>query len=274
MNNLSKSDLAVTVTDKSVTVTLHTTGESFIINDSDPRFSKLKKCIKDDRWHEVPSYLSGSLFIEQQSNGNMRVKNNRVYVTLRDGREWCVPVDLNNTILEYMNHVIPFMPLVNFAINLAENPDQNAVYGLFQFIEKNNITITQNGNFIAYKGVTYDYKDLRTRTMDNSHGATVEEPREVVNSNPAETCSRGLHVASWDYAHKGYGGEKMIFVEVNPRDVVSVPREYGMAKLRVCRYKVLGDSDGNIDKPLYLTNSEKQNQSATDAQRGAMPLRD
>ena len=63
--------------------------------------------------------------------------------------------------------------------------------------------------------------------------------REKVDKNREQTCSTGLHVASYNYA-KGYSGDVMIMVKVNPRDVVAVPTDYNNEKMRVCQYEVMG----------------------------------
>lgn len=67
--------------------------------------------------------------------------------------------------------------------------------------------------------------------------------RNQVNEDATQTCSHGLHVANWDYAHNVYSAGSdavMLEVEVNPADVVAVPVDYNQAKMRVCKYKVLG----------------------------------
>jgi hypothetical protein len=68
-------------------------------------------------------------------------------------------------------------------------------------------------------------------------GDVVEMPRSEVTFDPSVSCSSGLHVADWGYANGM--GNTVLAVLVNPRDVVSVPTDYGDAKVRVCRYKVL-----------------------------------
>ncbi len=49
-------------------------------------------------------------------------------------------------------------------------------------------------------------------------------------------CSQSL-LSTWDYASTF--GPKTLIVSVNPRDVVSVPKDCGYQKLRTCRYTVL-----------------------------------
>lgn len=62
--------------------------------------------------------------------------------------------------------------------------------------------------------------------------------REDVDPDRNKCCSRGLHVASWEYAAT-YMGEVLIEVQVNPKDVVAVPLDYNFGKMRTCRYRVV-----------------------------------
>ena len=53
-------------------------------------------------------------------------------------------------------------------------------------------------------------------------------------------CSYGFHAGSYDYA-KGYagGGGHLVVVEIDPTDVVSVPKDCSCQKLRTAKYKVV-----------------------------------
>jgi hypothetical protein len=46
------------------------------------------------------------------------------------------------------------------------------------------------------------------------------------------------------------GDDKILDVEVSPADVVAVPTDYNGTKMRVCRFKVVAESQGIIIKPL------------------------
>lgn len=134
---------------------------------------------------------------------------------------------------------MPFEPLVKFAENLLANPSERSVQELFNFLSVNDHPITNKGTFVAYKKVRSSFLDIHSGTMDNSVGKVVSMPRESVNPDCNVTCSYGLHVANWDYAKNHFGSHEdiMLEVEVNPRDVVSVPVDYNSAKMRVCSIK-------------------------------------
>ena len=78
--------------------------------------------------------------------------------------------------------------------------------------------------------------------MDNSLGATVEMERNRVDDDKDRTCSTGLHFCSRDYLDH-FGGERLVIVKINPRDVVSIPSDYNDSKGRACRYEVVDEID-------------------------------
>lgn len=153
-----------------------------------------------------------------------------------DGK--CLPEVLNEKVVEFYENGLPLYPIINFYRNLMENPSEESRKDLFTFLMANKIPITEKGMFRAYKKVKSNFMDSYTGTMDNSVGKVVSMPRERVNPDRTQTCSHGLHVASWEYAAK-YSGEVILEIQINPKDVVSVPIDYNNAKMRVCRYKVV-----------------------------------
>jgi hypothetical protein len=191
------------------------------------------------------------------SHGEFTVVDGNIYVN-----GLVAPTALGNKIVKFSNEGLPFKPLIKFATKIQKNPSFRAVNELFQFLEKNDHPITESGNFIAYKRVREDFKDIHSGTFDNSVGTVVKMERNKVNENPNVTCSHGLHVANWDYAHTQFSSHNpstdvMLEVEVNPADVVAVPTDYNQSKMRVCQYNVLGvvDKENSSDIAVKYTNS-------------------
>jgi hypothetical protein len=215
-------------------------GETHIVSRSDALADRLIKAVKEGKLDEVPALVSTAKRIELFSNGNFVVKNGRVEIN-----GVAAPQVLSDKIVRFSNDGLPFQPLLKFAANLQANPSFRAVNELFSFLEKNDHPITEAGNFIAYKRVRGNFKDIHSGTMDNSVGKTLEIARNQVDEDATRTCSYGLHVANWDYAHTQFASadsmtDVMLEVEVNPADVVAVPVDYSNSKMRVCRYVVLG----------------------------------
>lgn len=84
--------------------------------------------------------------------------------------------------------------------------------------------------------------------ITNTPGETIEVRRTDVDTDPDSYCSTGLHVGSFNYANgfaSTYMGDKVLLVEVDPMDVVSVPRDCDGEKCRCSKYKVLHE----IERP-------------------------
>ena len=226
------------ITDQNIAVNFN--GETYIVKRDSALSDRLIKAIKAQKWDEVPNLVSAAKRLETYSKGNFSVKNGQVMINNQPA-----PTALSNKILRFSDEGLPYKPLLKFAENLQQNPSFRAVSELFQFLEKNDHPITEKGYFIAYKRVKGDFTDIHSGTFDNSVGNVVEMPRNKVDEDCNRTCSYGLHVANWDYAHNQFASSNsrtdvMLEVEVNPADVVAVPSDYNQSKMRVCRYKVLG----------------------------------
>jgi hypothetical protein len=134
----------------------------------------------------------------------------------------------------------PIEPMVAFMENLYANPSKRAVTELYGFLEKNQLPITPDGHFLAYKKVRHNFLDVHSGTMDNSPGTVVEMERNQVDDNKDQTCSTGLHFCGMSYL-SCFGGDRTVIVKINPADVVSIPSDYNEAKGRACRYEVIGE---------------------------------
>jgi hypothetical protein len=191
------------------------------------------------------------------SDGLVEVKNGQVTY---EGE--VVHGSISKRILEFMSKGLPFQPLVNFLNNLMENPSMQSQKELYDFLEHENLPITEDGHFLAYKAVRSDFKDKWAGIYDNSIGQVVSMRRAKVDDNRSRGCSDGLHAGALNYV-AGYGsvdaGDHIVIVKINPKDVVSVPSDCNCEKLRTCRYEVVAEYQGVLSKPLYsstLTEDE------------------
>lgn len=227
------------ITDNNITVNWE--GQTHIEKRGTGLADQIVEALREGRHDEIPNLIDASKRLPAMSQGLFTVKDGQVFV-----KGVAAPRVLGDKIVKFSKEFLPVEPLLKFAENLQSNPSFRAVQELYTFLEKNDHAITQDGNFIAYKRVRADFKDIHTGTFDNSPGQVCEMPRNQVNENPNETCSNGLHVANWDYAHTQYANltgdtsGHMLEVEVNPADVVSIPVDYNNSKMRVCKYRVIG----------------------------------
>lgn len=155
-------------------------------------------------------------------------------------------------ILDMRKNGYPFMPMLKFLDKLLENPSKKIVDEIYLWGEKAKLPITSEGNIVAYKVVSDKYGSLHQGGIkpkngeplyDYAPGKVVEMPRNLVNENSAQTCSTGLHACSESYipSYNSSSYNRVILVEIDPKDVVSIPSDYSMAKIRCCKMTVLED---------------------------------
>lgn len=153
--------------------------------------------------------------------------------------------ELTKRMLEMIQKGFDIAPMARFMDKLYSNPSHTAVNELFLWLESSNLPIVENGNFLAYKKVRDDYGSFHDggKTM-NKIGTIVEMPRNEVDDNRDRTCSNGLHFCSWSYLPNFYGSQgRVVILEIDPADVVSIPSDYNNAKGRAWRYLVRGEID-------------------------------
>lgn len=173
------------------------------------------------------------------------VANSRVYV---DGDE--IDDIYAEQIVRFLDEgVDDWEPLVNFLDKVYTNTDEHTRKNLSRWLNATGgFTITEDGNIVGYKGLSEQRTSIHSGPgivdgvamnghLPNEDGSVVEMARSQVEHNPAVGCSVGLHVGTWDYARSF--GRIVVEVEVNPRDVVSVPTDCNGQKMRVSRYTVV-----------------------------------
>lgn len=243
---------------ESITVFVRGKGQ-FSATSDHPNFEAILKSAREE-----DENVSSLFNIALTAGTKLRALSDRI--TTAHGNLYLDGVQMHNALAEQIvqfvrDGVDDYKPLVNFYDKMAINPNQESVEHLYTFIEGNldpdngAFTITDDGNFIAYKGVKSDgdggyrstYSGREPVTVDNEVvvgyvpnkvGSVVSMSRADVVFDPSNHCSVGLHVGTFSYA-KSYGsGGAMLKVLINPQDVVSVPND-SKEKMRVSKYKVL-----------------------------------
>lgn len=227
--------LPYTISNNSITILIK--GIPQVIDKSHPNYTKIYYCIKKNFWDKIEGLLDISSSVKSFGKGNITVKGGVIFYKDKELHNY-----VGSKILDFMKEGIEVTYLINFLEKLYQNPSYRAVQELYQFLEAGNIPITEDGDFVVYKKVSEDFKDLYTKTFDNTVGAIVEMPRNEVDEDSNRTCSKGLHVCSFDYLqHFGNSKSKVVACKVNPIDVVAIPTDYNSTKMRVCRYEVIED---------------------------------
>ena len=239
-------------------ITIIIKNKPYTILANDSRFIKLKEAIKIKAWDIVEQVVSLPSAIALFSSGRIKVFQNEIYY---DGK--VVHNSVAERILEFIKEGFPFEPLVLFLEKLMTNPDQRSIEQLYNYLNIYKLPICEDGDFIAQKKVSSDFKDLHTGSFDNSVGRIVEEDRSVLDPNPTKGCGRGLHVGSEDFVSRFGSNGVTILCKINPRDVVSIPFEANYAKMRVCRYEVIATLGGNNNDSQKFTSNYAPNSAVT-----------
>jgi len=200
-------------------------------------YNKVLEAIKANDWDALPDIIEPKKVVLNFGAGNVEIQGETLFWK---GKE--LNTGLSVRMIQMLQDGFPVEPMVNFMENLYKNPSKRAVTELYGFLEKNNLPITPDGHFLAYKKVRKDFLDIHSGTMDNSVGTVVEMERHDVDDNKDVTCSTGLHFCGMSYLpHFGGGDSRTVIVKINPADVVSIPSDYNDAKGRACRYEVIGE---------------------------------
>ena len=216
-------------------------GTVYTVHGEDDRFEEAVDCVRNDDHDGLVDLLKPLVAVQAYLSNSGRVEVTEHEVKF-DGE--VVHNYMATRILQHYRAGFPVEPIINFMINVSDNPSKRAVDELLGFLEYGELPITPDGCFLAYKkvGRNGSYLDSWSGTIDNSVGQHVSMPRNAVQDDPDITCSYGLHFCSMEYVRNFYGSHLMV-LKINPRDVVSIPSDYNNTKGRCCAYDVVGELD-------------------------------
>ena len=259
------------------TATLLYEGKPYTLNSSHANFAPFKSALIAGDFETAINYLDIKKQIKEFSDGELRVENGSVYYygTQLHGKVVDKLLELLESGMKVGN------PFIKFVKNLLDNPSNNSVEELYDFLSYKSLAIDEDGFVVGYKGVASDgwSQSGNTQTVVlqgevnergqimNRVGDTIEVQRRSVDDNRQNNCSHGLHIGSFDYAKSWAGGGKLLLVRFNPADAVSVPQDCECQKLRVSKYEILEEieisDDSEIKKPFYGVytdgNTEEEN---------------
>lgn len=213
-------------------------GTSVTVNPTHFNYENIITAIDEGRLQDLPMLADVALTVETFGQGLIKLENG--VVTYNNEPVHNVICD---RIIQMIKAKVDVAPVVLFLENLMTNPSETAINEAYLFMEHNDLPITPDGHLLAYKKVRDDYKDIHSGTFDNSIGQICEMDRGEVDPNRDSLCSTGLHFCGLSYLNH-FGSNNYVHVmilKINPRDIVSIPRDYGNAKGRTSRYEVVGE---------------------------------
>ena len=235
-------------------------GRYFSCSRNSPVYDQVKAGVFDDQPVEYFDALLTPIETLKTAVGSLKLGNGAVVeVTHNSVLYNGAPVHpvLIAKVLDVIAEGFPADPWIEFVKNLYTNPDVASREEIYMFMEGAELPITEDGCIIAYKRVTAEYKDCHTGTFDNSIGQVVTVPRESVDKDRRNLCSRGLHFCSKSYLGH-FVGARIVLVKVNPADIVSIPADHNNSKGRTWKYEVVGElSEEEVNKmrwPAVVAN--------------------
>ncbi len=223
--------------------------ESYTIRKEHSNWDAAKAALLSQDWDGLKLAMDIPSTIVNLSEGNISVENG--VLKYKD-----LPIHnvVASRILELIQQKLPFRPLMKFLDKLMSNPSRRAVNELYTFLKHKNMPFTPDGNFLAYKSLRRDWTDHHTGKFNNEVGEVLEMTRNAVCDDADVGCSYGFHAGSLDYA-QSFGGDQshVVVVEIDPTDVVSVPKDCDCQKLRTAKYKVVGVFSRALEEPIVDT---------------------
>lgn len=223
----------------------------------------LKEATDDDALEQAARKLieAGDIerILQQYGNGHLKLADDGESLTY--GNETLAP-SLTARVLTCIRTGVPFVDLANFIDRLYQNPSRRARQELYAFLEYSHLPITPTGCFMAYKAIRNDWTDKHTGTFSNRVGECLQMSRRAVDDDATRGCSYGFHVGTLEYVTSfacGYGtlgGDRIVVVECDPADVVSVPLDCSCQKVRTCKYRVVALYDGPLPQGGVADSSE------------------
>jgi hypothetical protein len=244
---------AMSLTNGTLNVIFDNGAEILTARSDQPNWNEIISAYKAQNSTLLRMLMSAKSVMETYSHGDITINGTGI---LYRGRP-LHGVDVDRT-LAFQRENLPYEPLALYMERKLKNPSARSIEQLYPFLEHKNMSLTPRGTFIAYKGVQKDYYSVKGNTSTvvlqgvvnegghilNSIGAVIVVERSSVDDNFNNGCSFGLHAGSLAYA-SGWG-ERVLLIEIDPADVVSVPEDCNCQKLRCCKYKVIGEYTGPL----------------------------
>jgi hypothetical protein len=214
--------------------------QAYVAGRSHKNFDKIVETFKHGNHADLPDLFDISKSINNRFlNTNVEIKNGLVYVEGEPAGHSA----LTKRIVENYEKGIEVDGLVNFISLLWRNPSPRVRGQLFNYLERYNMPICDDGWLIGFKAVNSDLTAIADNSFQYVLGkeARVSESRPE-NADPTSACHAGfLHLGSYSYVSSyGSANDKVfLLIRVSPEDIISVPsNEYSCNYEKICAWKM------------------------------------
>lgn len=214
---------------------------------SDINFDSAVNAYKAQNWAELELIIDRPKLIERYSDGDIKVFDGEV--TFKG-----TPVHnyVATKIQEFLNDEFDITVLVKFLNSLMNNPNPNVQSSLFQFLESNNLPLTEDGGFLAYKLTTNDCKPIYHDDGATVYavGKTMEMDKDKVfgNKDRSDCGGEGYYFGNktywngcFDEENRYTGDGRMFIVKLMPEWVGNIPDSDAGKKGRAYKMIVLDE---------------------------------
>ena len=228
--------------DSFITVILN--NRPITIISSEPNFQDAVSAYRQSDWETLAEVVNRPKLIEKYSDGNIKVYDGVITFKGKQVHNYVV-----DKIFELLNDGFDINPIVKFLDSRMANPSPTIQEELFQFLEVNQMAITEDGGFLAYKLTKNDGTPYyQGGSMVYKVGETMEMKREDVCNDRSECGGPGLYFGNKGYwnnsfdANNRYAGDgKMFIVKLMPEWVVSIPSAESQTKGRAYKMEVVAE---------------------------------
>lgn len=224
-----------------------------------PKWTEIVEAFRRADEDRLRVLLSLKAVVEEYSVGNLSI--NATGVLYRGSPLHTLDAE---RVMAYLRDGLPYRPIANYIARKMKNPSSRAIEEMYAFLEHRHMPLMHDGRFIAYKGVQENWYSVQGNkntvviqgTVNeqgqilNTVGAVIEVERSSVDDDFRRGCSHGLHAGSLQYA-VGWG-RRVLYVAIDPADVVSIPEDCAWQKLRCCKYEIIGEYTGPL--PDHFTS--------------------
>lgn len=262
-------------------ITVLLNNKPYTVLSSEPIFADVVSAWKSQDVELLESLVNKPKLIEKYSEGNIKVYDGVITYKNAPVKNYMV-----DKIFEFMADGLDFMPLVRFLDSLMANPSKEVQEDLYFFLEANQMAITEDGGFLAYKLVRENGSPYYQHSSNIVYrlGETYEMKREDVSQTRAECYGAGLYFGNKGYWNNNFddqnrytGDGKMFIVKLMPEWVVSIPSAEAQTKGRAYKMVVVAeyesvrevihenkvveivDEDDNLDDEFFFNSIEQDN---------------
>lgn len=219
---------------------------TYSINKNDPFFLQAVAAYAKGDWDTVLSFVDRPQYLVKYSEGRVKVVDGAVLYDDQPIHGYVV-----DKILAFMEAALPIGPIVRFLDDLQNAKAEHVKEDLYKFLELNDLPLTDDGGFLAYKQVKADGSPffIAGTNIVYKVGETYEMEYKDCDTSRDECGRQGWHCGNRSFWGAGNfdakgdytGNGRMLMVKLMPSWVVSVPSSASGSKLRAFKMEVVAE---------------------------------